>query len=209
MICYFSLSIFTPSDGEISVQLPIESNYFVLFNLVLVGFSCCIWSISPSYIQMLMRVWRLHSSAYICRPVLFCNLTLVSIIDWNWICIWMSSHNSWANRIPLLHLICVMKSFWSGWKDDTNIQKEKIAITVICIFVSNRRLGLCKCKRKCLFLLLPDNQNMLKRSAMNRCTFTLEFHIVLVNRYCMCGILAVMIHRCHVTTSFSHSWHCP
>lgn len=115
-----------------------------------------------------MCVWRHHTSAYICTPVLFSSLTLVCIKDLR-ICIWTSSDNSWANRIPFLHLICVMKSFWSGWKDDTNIQREEIAITVICIFVSNRTLSLCNCKRNAYFCSSQASKvydkNMLKRSA--------------------------------------------
>lgn len=140
-----------------------------------------------------MCVWRHHTSAYICTPVLFSSLKLVCIKDWR-ICIWTSSDNSWANRIPLLHLICVMKGFWSGWKDDTNIQREGIAITVICIFVSNRTQSLCNCKRNAYFCSSQASKVYDEKTCW---------------KDQMCGILAVMINKCHVPTTFCYSWLCP
>lgn len=143
---------------------------FAVFNLVLAGFSWCIWSISIMYLlysDMDVCVKTSHLGIHMYT----CSVQQFDISEYKRL---TSSHNSCANRIPLLHLICVMKSFWSGWKDDTNIQREEIAITVICIFVSNRTLSLCNCKRNAWKLYSSQaskvyNKNMLQRSVTLLC----------------------------------------
>lgn len=66
---------------------------------------------------------------------------------------------------------------------------------------SNRTLSLWNCKRNAYFCSSHASKVYDKKT----CWKDQLDYCVSVNRYCMCGILAVMIHRCHVPNT--PRWH--